>query len=50
MTPRPHLGQSAAGHGGEVVVLVMVAHVERDPVQRPVVRVGFVTFAEHVVL
>lgn len=46
----PDLWQPAAGHCGEVVVLVVIAHVEGDPVQRAVVRVRLEAFAEHVVL
>lgn len=32
------------------MVLVVIAHVERDPIQRTVVRVGFEPLLEHVVL
>ncbi len=45
-----HLGQSVAGYVGEVVVLVVVAHVEGDQIERAVVRVGLVALDEHVVL
>lgn len=42
--------QATARHRRKVVVLVVIAHVEGDPVQRAVVRVRFVSLREHVVL
>ncbi len=45
-----HLAESVAGYVGEVVVLVVVAHVEGDQIERAVVRVGLVALDEHVVL
>lgn len=45
-----HVRQPTAGHRRKVVMLVVVAHVERDKVQRPVVRIRFVALGEHVVL
>ena len=43
-------GQAGAGDVREVVVLHMVAHVEREVVPRAVVGVGLVASVEHVVL
>ena len=42
--------QTASRNVGEVVVLVVVANVEGDQVQRAVIRVGFEAVLEHVVL
>ena len=45
-----NLGQTIAGYVGEVVMLVVVADVEGDEIERTVVRVGLVALDEHVVL
>ena len=42
--------QTAPRNVGEVVVLIVIAYVEGDQVQGAVVRVGFETFLEHIVL
>ena len=44
-----HLGEPGAGYVGEVVVLVVVAHVEGEQVESAVVRVRFLTANEGVV-
>jgi hypothetical protein len=46
----PDQRQPRSGNGGEVVVLVVVADVPRDCVERAVVGVGFEALGEHVVL
>ena len=45
-----HLGQAGIRDVGEVVVLVVVAHVEEDEVERSVVRVRGLAAAEEVML
>lgn len=45
-----YLWQPRAGNSWEIVVFVVIADVEGDPIQRSVVRVCFVAFGEHVVL
>lgn len=42
------LGQEPARDGREVVMFVVVAHVEGDPVEGPIVRVRFEALGEHV--
>ena len=46
----PYLWQVAAGDAGKVMVLVVVADVERDEVEGAVVRVRLVALREDVVL
>lgn len=42
--------QSASGNERKVMMFVVIADVESDPVERTVVGVGLKAFAEHVVL
>lgn len=44
------LRKSPAGHAGEVVVFVVVAHIPADVVQAPVIGVRLLSGGEHVVL
>src|SRR6185503_9497696 len=44
------LREARAGDVRKVVVLVVVAHVEREPVERAVIRVRLLARAEHVML
>lgn len=43
-------GQPAAWNAGEVVVLIVVAHIEGEKVERAVVGIGLVALEEHVML
>lgn len=50
VTSGTHRGESASWNAGEVMVLVVVANVKGEQVQRTVVRIRLVAFEEHVVL
>lgn len=46
----PHLWQSAPRDIREVVVLIVITHIEGDIIERPIITVRLETFVEHVVL
>lgn len=43
-----HLGQTRSRHSWEIMMLVVIADVERDPIQRSIIGISFEAFGEHV--